>query len=90
MAGAPLILLPPSEGKASGGEGAPLDLNTLSFESLNPTRARLAKALIQLSERPRVAQRLLGVKGSALEHAKTDNANIEISPTTRQSTAIQV
>ena len=83
MAGAPLILLPPSEGKASGGEGAPLDLNTLSFESLNPTRARLAKALTQLSERPRVAQRLLGVKGSALKHAKTDNANIEISPTTR-------
>ena len=83
MASAPLILLPPSEGKASGGEGAPLDLGSLSFESLNPTRARLAKALVQLSRRPRVARKLLGVKGAALEHARTDNANLEIGPTTQ-------
>lgn len=81
MAGNSVILIPPSEGKASGGEGRPLDFDSLSFESLNSTRARMAKALVQLSDRPRVAQKLLGVKGTALEQAKTDNANLEHAPT---------
>ena len=81
MAGEPLILLPPSEGKASGGDGPPLDLDSMSFESLNPARARMAKALDQLSRRPRVARKLLGVKGAALERAKLDNATIQESPT---------
>ena len=49
-----LILLPPSEGKAAGGENPPLDLDSLSFESLNSVRMRMANALVKLSERPRV------------------------------------
>ena len=40
-----LVLLPPSEGKAPGGRGAPLDLARLSHPSLNPVRARLVDAL---------------------------------------------
>ena len=40
-----LVLLPPSEGKAAGGRGAPLDLDRLSHPSLNPVRARLVDAL---------------------------------------------
>jgi cytoplasmic iron level regulating protein YaaA (DUF328/UPF0246 family) len=40
-----LVLLPPSEGKAPGGSGAPLDLTALSHPSLNPVRARLVDAL---------------------------------------------
>ena len=44
-----LILLPPSETKASGGEGPPLDLAELGFPELTKTRARLTAALIRLS-----------------------------------------
>lgn len=76
-----LILLPPSEGKASGGDGAPLNLDSLSFEALNRTRSRMLKALIQLGQRPRVSKRLLGVKGTALEKAMQSNANVETTPT---------
>jgi len=83
MPTAPLILLPPSEGKASGGYGAALDLGAISFEALNPTRKRMVLALGKLSERPRVAQKLLGVKGKALEQAKAGNASLETAATMR-------
>ncbi|MDA1257617.1 MAG: peroxide stress protein YaaA [Chloroflexi bacterium] len=82
MASTPLILLPPSEGKASGGDGPPLDLDTLSFGSLNPMRARIAKALVKISERPRSSKNLLGVKGPALEKAMAENAKLESASTT--------
>ena len=81
MAGSTLILLPPSEGKSSGGGGAPLDLESLAFSTLGPTRARMVKALVQLSQRPRSSKKLLGVKGPALEKAMADNASIESAPT---------
>lgn len=81
MSGHSLILLPPSEGKADDGEGSPLSLESLSFPALNPTRERMVKSLVQLSGRPRVAKRLMGVKGIALEKAMEDNANIEVAPT---------
>jgi uncharacterized protein len=77
----PLILLPPSEGKASGGEGPPLDLETLSFGDFNKTRSLMIKALGQLSAKPRVAQKTLGVKGVALDKARADNADVINSPT---------
>ena len=40
-----LLLLPPSEGKAPGGRGAPLDLGRLSHPALTPVRERLVAAL---------------------------------------------
>ena len=40
-----LVLLPPSEGKASGGRGAPLDLAALSHPGLTPVRSQLVEAL---------------------------------------------
>lgn len=40
-----LVLLPPSEGKAPGGRGAPLSLDGLSHPALNGVRARLVTAL---------------------------------------------
>lgn len=40
-----LVLLPPSEGKAPGGRGAPLDLARLSHPALRPVRERLVHAL---------------------------------------------
>jgi cytoplasmic iron level regulating protein YaaA (DUF328/UPF0246 family) len=48
-----LILLPPSEGKSTGGKGPPLDLDRLSFPSLTPVRRRLVAAVEQLArDRP--------------------------------------
>ncbi len=40
-----LILLPPSEGKASGGDGPPLDLAALSAPALTPARRPLVRAV---------------------------------------------
>jgi cytoplasmic iron level regulating protein YaaA (DUF328/UPF0246 family) len=40
-----LVLLPPSEGKATGGRGAPLDLARLSHPALTAVRERLVEAL---------------------------------------------
>jgi cytoplasmic iron level regulating protein YaaA (DUF328/UPF0246 family) len=40
-----LVLLPPSEGKATGGRAAPLDLESLSHPSLTAVRGRLVEAL---------------------------------------------
>jgi uncharacterized protein len=45
-----LVLLPPSETKAEGGAGAPLDLGSLSFPELNPVRAKVADALVELAD----------------------------------------
>jgi cytoplasmic iron level regulating protein YaaA (DUF328/UPF0246 family) len=81
MGRTPLILLPPSEGKASGGEGHPLNFDALSFGALNSTRARIAKSLGQLSQRPRSSKKLLGVKGAALEKAMADNVGLGEAPT---------
>ncbi|OLT45155.1 hypothetical protein BJF85_01715 [Saccharomonospora sp. CUA-673] len=44
-----LVLLPPSETKAPGGSGAPLDLDALSLPELNPVRRKLADALVELA-----------------------------------------
>ena len=81
MARTPLILLPPSEGKSSGGGGHPLNLDEFSFGALNPTRIRMVKSLGQLSQRPRSSKKLLGVKGAALEQAMADNASLNEAPT---------
>ncbi|MGK5112354.1 MULTISPECIES: peroxide stress protein YaaA [unclassified Geodermatophilus] len=44
-----LVLLPPSETKAPGGAGAPLDLDALSSPELTPVRTELAKTLTDLA-----------------------------------------
>lgn len=44
-----LLLLPPSETKADGGDGGRLDFETLSFADLNPVRRKLSDALVELS-----------------------------------------
>ena len=56
-------------------------MDSLSFESLNPTRERVVKALISVSERPRSSKALLGVKGPALEKARAENAALRTTPT---------
>jgi hypothetical protein len=44
-----LVLLPPSETKAPGGDGPPLRLDDLSCPELNPVRRKLADALVDLA-----------------------------------------
>jgi cytoplasmic iron level regulating protein YaaA (DUF328/UPF0246 family) len=56
-----LVLLPPSEGKAPGGRGAPLDLDRLSCPALRPVRERLVRALQDAARRdPDALQAALG------------------------------
>ena len=76
-----LVLLPPSEGKAAGGDGPPLDLGTLSHPALNPVRARLVDVLERLARRePARLGAALGLStGQADEVAK--NAVLRQSPT---------
>ncbi|WNV89803.1 peroxide stress protein YaaA [Umezawaea sp. Da 62-37] len=45
-----LVLLPPSETKAIGGTGAPLDHAVLSCPELNPVRDKIASALVELAD----------------------------------------
>lgn len=57
-----LILLPPSEGKASPDRGPRLALTTLSFPELTTTRKEVADALVRLSTGPAAkARTVLGV-----------------------------
>ena len=43
-----LIILPPSETKAHGGDGAPVNWDALSFPKLNPIRQEIAAELSAL------------------------------------------
>lgn len=61
-----LILLPPSETKADGGDGAPLDLDALSFPELTAIRRKLADVLVRLAAKPELSQKWLGLSKSQL------------------------
>lgn len=76
-----LILLPPSEGKARGGSGAPVDLGSLSWPELTAARAKLTRALVTVcAKSPRRARELLGLS-EALDEERAANAELENSPT---------
>jgi cytoplasmic iron level regulating protein YaaA (DUF328/UPF0246 family) len=70
-----LLLLPPSEGKAAGGSGAPLDLAGLSFPELTPTRRKLVGSLQRLARRQpgrlRTALNLSPRQRAEVEHDAT-------------------
>jgi uncharacterized protein len=73
-----LVLLPPSEGKATGGRGAPLDLARLSHPALTPVRRRLVTALEAAARQdPAALQAALGCPTGEVDK----NAALTTSPT---------
>lgn len=63
-----LILLPPSESKAAGGDGPPLDVAALSLPGLTKTRERVLTALERLcTGREERARQVLGLSPGQVE-----------------------
>ena len=78
----PLVLLPPSEGKATGGTGPPWTPGSAFAPELDERRQRVMAALARAmagSEKRRAA--LLGVKGEALASATAADRDVGIAPT---------
>ena len=76
-----LVLLPPSETKALGGAGAPLDLRVLAAPELTAVRTELVRALVELAGDVPAARAALGLSpGQDDEIAR--NAALCTSPTT--------
>ncbi|MCP2256878.1 hypothetical protein LX15_000561 [Streptoalloteichus tenebrarius] len=75
-----LVLLPPSETKAAGGAGAPLDLDALSWPELTPARRQAANALVTLASDVSASLAALGL--SERQEAEVErNAVLWSSPT---------
>lgn len=75
-----LIVLPPSEGKASGGDGPPLDLAGLSFPELNPIRTRVLAALAEVCCRED-APEVLALPRTQADEALRRNRELYTAPT---------
>ncbi|OZM70245.1 hypothetical protein CFN78_26380 [Amycolatopsis antarctica] len=75
-----LVLLPPSETKAGGGRGRPLDLDALSFPDLNPVRAKVADALTELARDVTASLAALGLSERQHEEVAR-NAELWTAPT---------
>jgi cytoplasmic iron level regulating protein YaaA (DUF328/UPF0246 family) len=77
----PLILLPPSEGKAPGGDGPAWSPGTMSVD-LDDRRARVMAALRSAMRANQAGRaKLLGVKGVALAAATAANRSVATTPT---------
>lgn len=78
-----LILLPPSEGKATPRRAAPLDLDGLSFPALLPARQRVLDALVEhCATAPDHAAATLGL-GPTQATLVEQNAGLHTAPTAR-------
>lgn len=75
-----LVLLPPSETKAPGGDGPPLDLAALIAPELTPIRTELAEALVKLAADVPAARAALGLS-PAQDDEIARNAALWSSPT---------
>lgn len=73
-----LILLPPSEGKTSPADGAPVDLDSLVHGELTPARRKVLDALAEASSRDD-ALTLLGV-GASLAEEVSRNTELLAAP----------
>lgn len=75
-----LVLLPPSETKATGGRRAPLDLDALGHPELTAVRRTLLDALVALSADVDACATALGL-GPSQHHEVARNAELLTSPT---------
>ncbi|GAA2782882.1 peroxide stress protein YaaA [Saccharopolyspora taberi] len=75
-----LVLLPPSETKAVGGDGGPLDLSALSHPELNPTRGKLIEALTSLAGDVPASLAALGLSERQVDEVRR-NAELRDAPT---------
>lgn len=76
-----LILVPPSEGKAPGGRGRPLDLGSLSFPELTETRRAVLDALVSVSDRADALDVLDAPKGASDQVRR--NVELRSAPSVR-------
>ncbi|MGH3387404.1 MAG: YaaA family protein [Actinomadura sp.] len=75
-----LIVLPPSEGKATDGDGPPVDLAALSFPELTRTRRRVLAALARACKRADAA-RVLELPAGQADAALARNRILREAPT---------
>jgi hypothetical protein len=75
-----LVLLPPSETKHPGGDGAPLDLAALTAPELGPVRTELAEALVKLADDVPASRAALGLSPKQDDEVAC-NAALWTSPT---------
>jgi cytoplasmic iron level regulating protein YaaA (DUF328/UPF0246 family) len=79
-----LILLPPSETKRDGGEGAPLEQllaeSALSFPQLNAIRKRIVAATVSLARKPKVCAEVLKLSPKQMGEVDRNKA-VKTSPT---------
>jgi uncharacterized protein len=75
-----LVLLPPSETKAAGGDGVPLDLAALTAPELTPVRTELAEALVKLADDVPASRAALGLSPKQDDEIER-NATLWTSPT---------
>lgn len=76
-----LILLPPSETKSDGGDGSPVDPDSLSLPELTAIRTTLMDALVEMSADVEAASAALGL-GPTQQDEIVRNAELLTSPTT--------
>ena len=78
----PLILIPPSEGKSSGGEGRPWSETDHFFKDLQEPRHEVIKALKKSMKEAELSRsKLLGVKGKKVGEATKANLSVAKSAT---------
>jgi cytoplasmic iron level regulating protein YaaA (DUF328/UPF0246 family) len=76
-----LVLLPPSESKATAAAGPPLELASLSFPTLTKTRKALLRDVVQLARRKKqLFSAALGL-GAGQQHELDRNAALLTAPT---------
>lgn len=75
-----LVLLPPSETKAIGGDGPPLDLGALSFPALNAIRDSLVDEIVLLADDLPASLAALGISERQHDEVRR-NAELWRSPT---------
>ena len=75
-----LVLLPPSETKAAGGDGPSLDLAVLTAPQLTPVRTEIAEALVKLAGDVPAARTTLGLSPKQDDEIAR-NAELWTSPT---------